>query len=330
MDRLTRLEGLKYTAKKLEKGNDRIDRALNLYRATGKDKWKECIDARHHEAAEKACSEGKIKHPGEYYNYQWKKNGDLPEYRGEKWTAFQKADQYVCKLIKKGKPLNAKEYFDINNLLSEGTSEILRGARKEDKTWGLENPSDEKIKILQGKRLIDGQSLTVEPIQGRYVVKVPESRDEMMYLVGKLFLKYDEDEVKAGLAAVTELYEALELLHPTEDFSSRTNHLILNRLLAEHGLPPAILREPNTPELSYEGATEFFADAIDAGISVALKQTDKDVNQQIIEQKKREIRVLEDEMVEAFMGKKMKKYNQLEEQFHALKRELEKLSGHSD
>jgi hypothetical protein len=52
------------------------------------------------------------------------------------------------------------------------------------------------------------------------------------------------------LATIAGLYQDLEVLHPFTDGTSRTNHLILNKLLTENGFCPVILNEPSAPSTS--------------------------------------------------------------------------------
>jgi hypothetical protein len=79
---------------------------------------------------------------------------------------------------------------------------------------------------------------------------VPER--PMADLVQQLIQTYYREDADATsdlarFMAIIDLYQALEALHPFKDATSRTNHLVLNKLLAEHGFNPAILEKPNSP-----------------------------------------------------------------------------------
>lgn len=239
--------------------------AQDIYDAAGQEKWREFIDLKDQEAAEKEYREGLLTHPGEYYNYQ--REGQRVKV-GDHWKAFQKADAYVSESIQKGTPLSAAEYLKIHMLAAGGyESEMKKGWRTGSVTWGLKDPSEAKMERLRGKGL-----QVAAPEMNRATVTVPEPDRGMAHKVQALFDEYNQLKGTYPGAAAVELYEKLELLHPTKDASSRTNHLILNRLLAEYGLSPAILAEPNTPEQSYEQVTDTIIGASRFGNQVALSQ----------------------------------------------------------
>lgn len=75
---------------------------------------------------------------------------------------------------------------------------------------------------------------------------------------------YQEVEVSDNpLLVIGKLHKRLEYLHPFKDANTRTNLVILNKVLVEYGYAPAILDEPNQ---SYLQTTEEWADLIWKGV----------------------------------------------------------------
>lgn len=272
-----------------------LNKAQEIYDASGREKWREYIDAKDHETALKELEAGLLSHPGEYYDYQRTQDGRVKT--GNHWKAFQKADAYVSQSIVDQTPLDAREYLKIHMLAAEGyESPAKKGWRDAEVTWGLRDPTPEKIENLTDK------GLGVEQGQDRATVTVPAPDRPMGEQVQELFGEFHELRQELPAAAAFRLYQKLEALHPTKDASSRTNHLILNRLLAEYGLAPAILNEPNTPEQSYLGAVDNILAGSRRGHQIAMGQHPSSVEEL---QKSREALRDEEEMnrrVEALMS----------------------------
>jgi hypothetical protein len=73
-----------------------------------------------------------------------------------------------------------------------------------------------------------------------------------------------EDADDAGrLRLIAGLHKQLEYLHPFVDANTRTNLLVLNKLLVEYGFTPVVLDNPN---LSYTQTTDEWAALIDKGM----------------------------------------------------------------
>jgi hypothetical protein len=74
------------------------------------------------------------------------------------------------------------------------------------------------------------------------------------------------DRAKLHIIATT--HKALESLHPYVDYNTRTNRLVLNRLLVEAGLLPTILHDPNAV---YHQTLGRWIHTIRQGISTWIK-----------------------------------------------------------
>jgi hypothetical protein len=75
----------------------------------------------------------------------------------------------------------------------------------------------------------------------------------------------------ARVSAIVSLYQSLEALHAFKDATSRTDHLVLNKLLAENGLEPAVLHEPSSPTSSEEEFGRHIIEGIEYTREVAKR-----------------------------------------------------------
>jgi hypothetical protein len=130
----------------------------------------------------------------------------------------------------------------------------LKGVRTNDVSWGLRSPTERQTEALAEKGLTD---LRPDDSGEGVKVHVPMPVEGMEKFVQKQLAKYYSALEYSGdsvsrLSAIISLYESLEAMHPFKDATSRTNHLVLNKLLVENGFDPAILNEPNSPTSSSE------------------------------------------------------------------------------
>jgi hypothetical protein len=235
------------------------EEARGIHNSLGSQKWREFIDAQHHAEAERETEQGHLADPGEYYNYK-RVDGNRVN-MGPQYQNFLNADDFVNARL--GKALTPDEYLHIQRLATAGLSPFLQGWREDPVTWGLPSTASEHE---QGQ--LRQKGLQVEPDTGRFKVTVPVPAEHMQAHVGGLLKEYyakqqKTEEHSAKFLNIVELYQKLESIHPFKEGTSRTNHLVLNKLLSEHGLGPAILDQPNSPGHS----TEDFARVVLAGIA---------------------------------------------------------------
>jgi hypothetical protein len=237
----------------------------NMYDATGTQKWREFIDGKDQVAAEKEFQEKLLGHPGEYYN--WQREEKKRVFVGMHWEAFQEANNYVSESIGKNTQLSAKEYYVIHMLAANGyESAFKKGWREDEVTWGLRDVTAEKIKNLEEKKL-----KVVEDRGPQGATVIVAAQKQMPNIVQELIEEYFQELKKSPFIAAVHLYVRLEALHPTKDASSRTNHLVLNKLLVEQGKPQAIIYEPNTPELNEDEACTMIHQASERGRAIILE-----------------------------------------------------------
>ncbi|WP_168203023.1 MULTISPECIES: eCIS core domain-containing protein [unclassified Tardiphaga] len=224
------------------------------YDVLGPNKWREFIDAKDHDAALASVGTNNIKHPGEYYDFRrTQAQGPLTKV-GNHFSAYMDADAFVSDRL--NTRLTAEEYVHINTLASQGiTSAMLKGVRTAEVTWSLPPNLGSKQQTALAEKGLD--NLTPDQVTGGTTVHVPMPAEGIFKRVQDLLDRYymamdvASDSV-TRFSAIIALYESLEALHAFKDGTSRTNHLVLNKLLAENGLDPAILNEPNSPTSSHE------------------------------------------------------------------------------
>lgn len=219
------------------------EEAGGLYDSLGSEKWREFIDQKDHEAALDEFRNEKIDHPGKYYDYQ--RGGDGLIKKSDAFKDFMIADAFTRSRI--GRKVTADEYIHMHDLAYESGGNLNQGLRTDEVTWGLPGDATEK----QRSNIRD-KGLTVESGKGRYDVTAPMPPGGIKNRIKTLLENYYKSQEAAGsdiekFENIINLYQQLEALHAFKDGTSRTNHLLLNKLLSEHGLGPAILREPNSP-----------------------------------------------------------------------------------
>jgi hypothetical protein len=232
--------------------------------ALGTEKWREFIDAKDHETAQKWAQENG-KHPGEFYDYR---NGEKAL---DSWRDFQHADAFVQQRL--GTRLSANEYGHVN-MMAMHSAAYRKGWRGEEEvTWGLPKPASEKeAQALTGKGL--------ELMEGNQKVRVPMPREGIKKAVqGHLDAYYTAREAAQDtdqhVGAITTLYQNLEALHAFKDGTSRTNHLVLNKLLTEVGLHPAVLHEPDSPVHTHDEFKARIYAGVRAGREIAARQDEE-------------------------------------------------------
>lgn len=221
------------------------------YDVLGGEKWREFIDAKDHDAALASVGTNNITHPGEYYDYRrTQAQGPLTKV-GNHFSAFVDADAFVSDRL--NTRLTAAEYFHINTLATQGISSAeLKGVRNREVTWSLPPGLNEKQRAALAEKGLDDLS---HGMNNTTTVHVAMPQEGMLARVQGLLDRYYEalgtSDSVTRFSAIIELYESLEALHAFKDGTSRTNHLVLNKLLAENGLDPAILNEPDSPTSSH-------------------------------------------------------------------------------
>ena len=221
------------------------------YDVLGGEKWREFIDAKDHAAALAAVQTGAIREPGEFYDYRNQGGSQLTKV-GDHFSAFKDADSFISDRL--NTRLTAAEYFHINTLATQGiTSAELKGVRHREVTWSLPPGVSETQRAALTEKGLDDLRPGDNKTTTVHVAMPPEG---MLARVQGLLDRYYEglatSDSVTRFSAIIVLYESLEALHAFKDGTSRTNHLVLNKLLAENGLSPAILNEPNSPTSSHE------------------------------------------------------------------------------
>jgi hypothetical protein len=264
-----------------EEHTNRLQEALARYNASGAEKWREFIDAKDHEAALLHES------PGTLYDYR----GSLKI--GDFFQGFLDADAFVASRI--GTRLSARDYLCIN-MLAMQSNESQKGFRDNTVTWRLEAVTEDEERELVSK----GLTPTPDPEGHGIIVSVPMPTEGMSRAVQTRLDTYYEARAGAETArdqfmAVVDLYQSLEALHAFKDGTSRTNHLVLNQLLTELGLHPAILDQPDSPTHSREDWARKVVEASRRGQELAQRQEPESVQSLLAERAKvqRELKIEE-------------------------------------
>ena len=233
------------------------------YDASGGEKWREFIDAKDHEAAAK-WADDQGTHPGEFYDYRGGQKAL------ESWRGFQHADAFVQGRL--GTRLTAAEYRHMN-LMAMNDAGYQKDWREGEVTWGLKQPaSPDEAQALaaKGLQLQNGNMQVAVPMpEGGIQHAVQGHLDRYYHARGQA---QDTDQ---HVDAITTLYQNLEALHAFKDGTSRTNHLVLNKLLSEVGLHPAILDEPNSPVHTHDAFKAKIYAGVHAGHEIAARQDEQ-------------------------------------------------------
>lgn len=255
-----------------EEGSSEREEAIARYNASGVEKWREFIDAKDHEAALLRES------PGTLYDYRESlKIGDF-------FQGFLDADAFVASRI--GTRLSARDYLGIN-MLAMQSNESQKGFRDGTVTWRLQEVTEEEELELLSK----GLTTTPAPEGNGIIVSVPMPDEEMSRAVQTRLDTYYAARARGETAldqlmAVVDLYQSLEALHAFKDGTSRTNHLVLNQLLTELGLSPAILDQPDSPTRSREDWARKVVEASRRGQRLAQRQGPRSVESLLAERAK--------------------------------------------
>ncbi|MEH2008607.1 hypothetical protein [Nostoc sp.] len=231
------------------------------YNQLGDDKWKEFIDRSDHKKT---------------------KNG-YDSYGKEFYEGMVLADNYVLKTL--NQDLTAEGYKNIHDIAMYNESH-KQGWRSGEVEWGLAS-SDENPSVKTRKNIEEKGLKIYQDKEGyrRHMVRVPElSTEQVQSEVEKIFDEYydeietsqkdlmsEEEKKTKALELIADTYQKLEVLHAFKDGTSRTNHLILNKLLVENGMTPVILDKPNSPESSKEEWVEKLKEAMETTQRVAEK-----------------------------------------------------------
>jgi Domain of unknown function (DUF4157)/Fic/DOC family len=213
------------------------------------DKWKEHIDASHHRFGEDVYIAGKHgKKPDPKYN-----------------QAMMDADRYVRGTF--GRHLTFQDYDNIHHLASPDKNdqfglnfrlgELPIGTRENRFNSPVENLKEENVPPFGGQAGLPPLIKEFNPAQLGERAKVvladvrgsePGKEFYSKAITGLLNAYYAEiDKAESSqdkLAIITHLHKSLENLHPYGDANTRTNRLVLNRMLAEQGLPLTMLEYP--------------------------------------------------------------------------------------
>jgi hypothetical protein len=226
----------------------------------GGSKWREIIDEQHHTSGPLAYED---REPGFYEN-------------------MLLADDFTRRTL--GGEISAEGYQQIHDLAIRHNP-TKAGWRSGGIEWGLtgrdQTPDAQLVENLKGH----GLSVRAESARegGRHMVTVPEaSPEEVQNQVERIFDNYylaraeirtkvqkGEDRTNAMVRLIAGVYQQLEVLHAFKDGTSRTNHLVLNKLLVENGMYPVTLIAPNSPQFTRE---EWVG-----SLRASLKSTERDV-----------------------------------------------------
>jgi hypothetical protein len=214
----------------------------------GSDKWKEFIDEKDHPKGMFAYDDWRpptVENP-----HGTKTNNDNPKALYD----FLHADQMVRASL--GAPMTVRDYEAINKTATAGMRAPGR-IRTGGVQWRMADvPTDEEKETLSSNRYLnhdpnaeDGRLVEVPALDG----KAGEDHQEAVRAeAAKIFAEHDDAMKEAGdtdakIAIIAKTYQQLESLHAFNDGTSRTNHLVLNKMLTEIGQRPISIRAPNAP-----------------------------------------------------------------------------------
>ncbi|UII27017.1 hypothetical protein LVD15_00850 [Fulvivirga maritima] len=212
--------------------------------------------------------------------YDGRPDGSSKRSKGS-YASFIYANDYVSRNLEK--KITVEEYRRFNELALLDT-DLDKGWRNGEIEWGLSRvsdgqPDEDIIKqiVSLGLQIVKEQN----DQDARYMVKVPKKRtEEVQQEVGSIFQDYYaqlDNARKEGRDAVLRLiantYQRLEVLHAFQDGTSRSNHLVLNKLLVENSFNPAIIDTPNAPQLTIEQLVE----KISRGMNLTRKKATEDL-----------------------------------------------------
>src|SRR5690606_8666787 len=99
-----------------------------------------------------------------------------------------------------------------------------------------------KLKELPGSERDARKGFLVYPSADGMAAKVKSVVDDLRAALAKP----DADVLQAA----ADFQQSMVALHPFQDSNGRTSRIVMNRILAEYDLPPAILDDPNN-DLAY-------------------------------------------------------------------------------
>lgn len=207
------------------------------------DKWREHIDGRHHHYGKNVYVKGRHgRKPDPNYN-----------------TAMMEADRFIRSRI--GKGFTAKDYRDLHFLTLPNKDDLGRfprqgplpirfaGFKSRISTLAKENTSPKGTGLPPLVKGFDRNSTydVTGNIRGDHVVlagiKNPETAvEKILQAYHKRISDASTPDEKLGI--IVETHKALENLHPYIDANTRTNRLVLNKMLAENQLPLTMLDNP--------------------------------------------------------------------------------------
>ncbi|HYO16718.1 MAG TPA: Fic family protein [Thermoanaerobaculia bacterium] len=197
------------------------------------DKWREHIDGRHQH------------HGKNVYVKGFHGRRPDPEYN----KRMMEADRYVSSTF--GRQFNVEDYLELRKRIAKPgdmgayprKGELaLRYDEFLDPISTLSSEKDPYVKKFDP----DYEHPETQEHSAAVVLRdVEDPIGEIDSVLGGHYKSIDEAESEDDkMEVIARTHRQLENLHPFVDYNSRTNRLVLNRLLAEQNLPPTILHNP--------------------------------------------------------------------------------------
>lgn len=235
--------------------------------------WRESVDLKHQKFGPKVYDTGVHHTP------------PRPEYI-EPGAADSIATARAHVMAALGTPLTVEKYRQINEFAtppkissswrSESHNEIEIGVAKN--TFKDQRRNMKMTLDMQSASRIDGDrrgraEMSVSTFPGDVadthriaLMRRPTAEVQAMVadILQTYYRKIETAEDRSGrLKIIAETHQLLERLHAFKDANTRTNLLVLNKLLTEQGYHPVILDDPNT---SYLVSTEEWVTEIERGL----------------------------------------------------------------
>jgi hypothetical protein len=220
------------------------------------EKWREHIDAKHHQHGREVYKQGlhrggQNKEPT-YNERMMQADLAIGQTFGRKFTA----EDYVA-IRKKVAP----DGGEFGAMLRKGVASKLEFPDLIDRRKDVENPLVDISHTREAVRI--GLKKTDDPLGDVQRILDDHYRD-----IGGT---YDPDE---KLKIIARTHRDLENLHPYVDYNTRTNRLVLNRLLAEQRQPMTLLHDPLSVHIrSPEGWADQIRDGQKAWADQAQRTT---------------------------------------------------------
>ena len=220
---------------------ERLDPQELFNRIGPRQKWREHIDGKHQAYGEQVYTEGRHGKPPD------------PEYN----SSMMEADRFAATTF--GRPLDGRGYHQIHAKASPASaSPYFKDPRTEELALRYEKFNDPESVLAREPDDFDLIDSITSPAPGElgYVkLKPPGDGRKLNEILTDHYAriagidegrreKTSSEYEQAKLLAIAKTHKNLENLHQYVDFNTRTNRIVLNRLLAEQNLRPTILDSP--------------------------------------------------------------------------------------